>query len=64
MSAGRYCRSIRNPPAPVAGAPNVFTGQVAKSTVGGHIDSNLQFSYNGGNQITVTLPLTIVPVTA
>jgi hypothetical protein len=52
------------PPAPVPGKPNVFTGQVEESTVGGNIDSNIQFSYNGGNQITVTLPVTIVPVTA
>ncbi len=47
------------PPAPVSG--NVFTGQVAKSTVGGTINSNLQFSYNGSNRATVTLPITIVP---
>lgn len=52
------------PPAPVSGQPNVFTGQVAQSTVGGKINSNIQFSYNGGNQITVTLPVTIIPVTA
>jgi hypothetical protein len=52
------------PPAPVSGQPNVFTGQVEKSTVGGSIDSNIQFSYNGGGQITVTLPVTIVPTAA
>lgn len=52
------------PPAPVPGQPNVFTGQVEQSTVNGNIDSNIQFSYNGSNQITVTLPVTIVPVTA
>jgi hypothetical protein len=52
------------PPAPVSGQPNVFTGQVAKSTVGGNINSNIQFSYNGPNQATVTMPVTIVPVTA
>jgi len=52
------------PPAPVAGQPNVFTGQVAESTVGGTINSNIQFSYNGDDEITVTLPVTITPVTA
>lgn len=52
------------PPAPVPGQPNVFTGQVEQATVGGNINSNIQFSYNGGNQSTVTLPVTIVPVTA
>lgn len=52
------------PPAPVPQQPNVFTGQVEQSTVGGNIDSNIQFSYNGSNQVTVTLPVTIVPVTA
>lgn len=52
------------PPAPVDGKPHVFTGQVEKATAGGQIDSNIQFSYNGGNPITVTLPVTIVPVTA
>lgn len=51
------------PPAPVPGEPNVFTGQVAQSTVGGDVNSNIVFSYNGGNQITVTLPVTIIPVT-
>ena len=50
------------PPAPVS--DGVFTGQVSKSTVGGTINSNLQFSYNGGNQVTVTMPITIVPVSA
>ena len=50
------------PPAPVSGQPNVFTGQVEESTVGGNINSNIQFSYNGSNPITVTLPVTIVPV--
>lgn len=52
------------PPAPVPGQPNVFTGQVEQSTVGGDIDSNIEFSYNGPNQATVTLPVTIVPVTS
>jgi hypothetical protein len=52
------------PPGPVSGQPNVFTGQVEQSTVGGNINSNIQFSYNGSNQATVTLPVTIVPVTA
>ena len=52
------------PPAPVQGSPNVFTGQVEKSTTGGNIDSNIQFSYNGGNQITVTMPVTIIPIAA
>ena len=51
------------PPAPVPGEPNVFTGQVAQSTVGGDVNSNIVFSYNGGNQMTVTLPVTIIPVT-
>lgn len=50
------------PPAPVAGMPNVFTGKLTKSTVGGNVNSNIQFSYNGGNEITVTLPVTITPV--
>lgn len=52
------------PPAQVSGQPNVFTGQVVESTVGGTINSNIQFSYNGDNEITVTLPVTITPVTA
>lgn len=53
------------PPAPVPGSPNLFTGQLTTSTVGGNVNSNVQFSYNGGGQsITVTLPITIVPVTA
>ena len=53
------------PPAPVPGFPNLFTGQLTTSTVGGNVDSNMQFSYNGGGQsITVTLPITIVPVQA
>jgi hypothetical protein len=53
------------PPAPVPEEPNVFTGQVEKSTVNGNINSNIQFSFNGGgNAITVTLPVAIVPVTA
>jgi hypothetical protein len=50
------------PPAPVTGMPNVFTGKLTKSTVGGNVDSNIQFSFNGGNEITVTLPVTITPV--
>ena len=54
-----------SPPMPVPDQPNVFTGQVAQSTVGGNINSNIQFSYNGGGSaITITLPVTIVPVTA
>ena len=53
------------PPAPVNGAPNMFTGQLTTSTVGGNVNSNIVFSYNGGGQsITVTLPVTIVPVSA
>lgn len=51
------------PPAPVTGMSNVFTGQLTQSTVGGNVNSNIQFSYNGSPQITVTLPVTIVPVT-
>lgn len=50
------------PPAPVHDKPNVFTGKLTQSTVGGNVDSNIQFSYNGGNEITVTLPVTITPV--
>jgi hypothetical protein len=54
-----------SPPQPVPGQPWVFTGQVEQATVGGNINSNILFSYNGGgNAITVTLPVTIVPVTA
>jgi hypothetical protein len=53
------------PPAPVQGAANMFTGKLTTSTVGGNVNSNIVFSYNGGGQsITVTLPVTIVPVTA
>lgn len=53
------------PPAPVPGASNMFTGQLTTSTVGGNVNSNIVFSYNGGGQsITVTLPVTIVPVSA
>jgi len=53
------------PPAPVPGSPNLFTGQLTTSTVGGNVDSNIQFSYNGGSQsTTVTLPVTITPVNA
>lgn len=51
------------PPAPVPNLPNVFTGQIRETTVGGNINSNIQFSYNGSPQITVTLPVAIVPVT-
>ena len=53
------------PPAPVPGSPNIFTGQLTQSTVGGTVDSNIKFSYNGGSQgITVTLPVVITPVSA
>ncbi|WDF59209.1 hypothetical protein PQ462_21145 [Flavobacterium sp. KACC 22758] len=53
------------PPAPVPGSPNMFTGQLTTSTVGGNVNSNIVFSYIGGGQsITVTLPVTIIPVTA
>ncbi len=51
------------PPAPVAGLPNTFTGQLTTTTVNGNVNSNIAFSYNGsGNSITVTLPVTITPV--
>ncbi len=53
------------PPQPVAGQPNVFTGQLTTSTVQGHVNSNIEFSYNqGGQSITVTLPVTIIPTSA
>jgi hypothetical protein len=53
------------PPAPVVGFPNLFTGQLTTSTVGGNVNSNIVFSFNGGGKsITVTLPVTIVPVSA
>lgn len=53
------------PPAPVPGSPNMFTGKVENATVGGTINSNIQFSYNGGGEsITVTLPVVITPVSA
>ena len=32
--------------------------------MGGDVNSNIVFSYNGDNQITVTLPVTMIPVTA
>ena len=52
------------PPAPVPGSPNVFTGQLTQSTVGGNVNSNIVFSFNGsGLSTTTTLPVTIVPVT-
>lgn len=42
---------------------NVFTGQlIASNTVGGHVNSNIKFSYNGSNAITVNLPVTVIPV--
>lgn len=53
------------PPQPVQGHPNMFTGQLETGTIGGDVDSNIQFSYNGGSQsITVTLPVNIIPVEA
>lgn len=52
------------PPAPVHGSPNLFTGQLTTSTVGGNVNSDIAFSYNGSNQITVTMPVTIIPVTS
>lgn len=53
------------PPGPVAGSPNLFTGQLTVATVGGTINSNIVFSYNSGSQsITITLPVTITPVKA
>ena len=51
------------PPMVVAGSPYLFTGQLTTSTVGGTVNSNIVFSYNGGGQsATVTLPVTITPV--
>lgn len=51
------------PPAPVHGSPNIFTGKLETATVGGTVDSNIQFSYNGGGEsITVKLPVAIVPI--
>lgn len=53
------------PPAPVPGLSNTFTGKLETGTVGGTVDSNIQFSYNGGSEsITVTLPVVITPVEA
>lgn len=50
-------------PQPVPNYPNVFTGQLTTSTVSGTVNSNIQFSYNGGGSgITVTLPVTVTPV--
>ena len=51
------------PPAPVQGSPSVFTGKLETGTVGGEVNSNIQFSYNGGGEsITVTLPVIITPI--
>ncbi len=51
------------PPGPVSGSPNMFTGQLETSTVGGSVNSNIQFSYNNGsNSFTGTLPVTITPI--
>lgn len=53
------------PPKPVAGKPNVFTGQLEEGTVSGNVNSEVDFSYNNGSQsTTVKLPITIIPVTA
>ncbi len=52
------------PPAPVEGKPNVFTGKLTESTVIGKVNSNVQFSYNGGNAVTVDLPITVIPVSS
>lgn len=53
------------PPAPVQDKPNTFTGKLETGTVGGSVDSNIQFSYNAGSEsITVTLPVQIIPVEA
>ncbi|MEA3038428.1 MAG: hypothetical protein QOE79_941 [Sphingomonadales bacterium] len=53
------------PPGPVQGQPNVFTGRVEESSAGGTINSNIAFSYSGEDaQITVNMPVTIIPVTA
>ncbi|AXO78972.1 hypothetical protein DZC78_00750 [Olleya aquimaris] len=53
------------PPAPVPDLSNTFTGKLETGTVGGTVDSNIQFSYNGGSEsITVTLPVVITPVEA
>ncbi|HAS45195.1 MAG TPA: hypothetical protein DCS93_32225 [Microscillaceae bacterium] len=47
------------PPKVVPKSPNTFTGQLDEATVSGNVNSDIQFSYNGG--ITVTLPVTITP---
>lgn len=52
------------PPLPVAGSANTFTGQLTTATVGGTVNSYISFSYNGSNKITVTLPVVITPVAA
>lgn len=53
------------PPQQYLNEANVFTGQLIQSAVGGNVDSNVIFSYNnGGQSITVTLPIVIVPYTA
>lgn len=53
------------PPLPIANNPGAFTGQLTQSTVGGNVNSDIVFSYNGsGSSVTVTLPVTITPVTA
>jgi hypothetical protein len=52
----------RPPSPPLPAQPNVFTGQLTTATVGGSVNSNVSFSYNGGLAITVTLPVTITPV--
>lgn len=53
------------PPQPVPGSPNMFTGQLTLSTVGGTVDSNVGFSYNGGGiSNTITLPIVVTPVKA
>jgi hypothetical protein len=52
------------PPLPIAGNPATFTGQLTESTVGGNVNSNIVFSFNGsGGSNTITLPVTITPVT-
>jgi hypothetical protein len=52
------------PPQQVPNVPNLFTGQLSQASIGGQVNSDIVFSYNGGNDITVTLPVVITPVAA
>ena len=50
------------PPAPTAD-PSVFTGTLSQATVGGTVNSDIAFSFNGNNfSITVTLPVVLTVV--